>query len=264
MKKGMYKKSWQELYNNLYLLWPDVAYFFISALSLIFFGYLSGVFQYISATGGIGVDVILRLVDFFRDNMFKTITSLIGFFVFNFLIGVGKDGWKYTMIVGVIEGKKVRLRQIIRDKKGFYKRLVGLKIKVLLLYAVIAAVFGIILGLTGVRADGSYNWVILIFITGLLFFTLFTLGIVLIFRFAIMFLKDYDSSRTIKESFSLFRKHYKKFFFVFMVLFITKFVLTLMIALVANLPYLGLILEAGLSLLLLVWADLYIFYTYKG
>ena len=265
MQKGVYGRSWKAIFNNLLLLLPDIVYTIFSILVVIFFGYTSGIMQFIISNIGINIeDVVDLFIDFLRQNIFKIIVSVIGFIIVTFFVGVGRDVIKYVMMREVVENKKVSIKKAWNEKKKFYLHVVWLKVKLFFIYAVVSLIFGMLVSFLGMNDEGGYNIAMLSILLVLMFFAVLILHIIFMFRYAIMFRKEYDSNKTIKESFNLFKNKFAKVILVFLILLLTWIVGGVFSVYVSSLPLFGAFFSILIGLILSLWIDLYLFYSYEG
>lgn len=265
MQKRVYGRSWKAIFNNLLLLLPDVVYTIFSILVVIFFGYTSGIIQFIISNIGVNVeDVVDLFIDFLRQNIFKIIVSVIGFIIVTFFVGVGRDVIKYIMMKDVVENKKISIKKAWNEKKKFYLHVVWLKVKLFFIYAVVSLIFGILVSFLGMNNEGDYNIGMLSILLVLMFFAVLFLHIVFMFRYAIMFKKEYDSNKTIKESLNLFRNKFAKVMLVFLILLLTWMAGSVFSVFISNLPLFGAFFSVLAGLILSLWIDLYLFYSYEG
>ena len=265
MQKRVYVRSWKALFNNLLLLLPDIVYTIFSIFVAIFFGYTSGIVQFITSNIGLNIgDVINLFTDFLRQNIFKIIVSVIGFIIVTFFVGVGRDVIKYVMMKEVVEDKKISLKKAWNEKKKFYLHVVRLKVKLFFIYAVVSLIFGMLVSFLGLNDEGGYNIAVLSILLVLMFFAILFLHIIFMFRYAIMFRKEYDSNKTIKESLNLFKNKFVKVMLVFLILLLTWIVGGIFSVYVSSLPLFGAFFSILIGLILSLWIDLYLFYSYEA
>ncbi len=263
MQKEVYGRSWRALFSNLLLLLPDIVYTIFSILMAIFFGYTSGIMQFIISNIGVNIEDIVGLfLDFLRQNILKIVVSVIGFIIVTFFVGVGRDVIKYVMMKDVVENKKISIKKAWNEKKKFYLHVVWLKVKLFFIYAVISLAFGMLISFLGMNNEGGYNIAMLSILFILMFFAVLILHIIFMFRYAIMFRKEYDSNKTIKESFNLFKNKFGKVMFVFLILLLTWIVGGIFSIYISSLPLFGAFFSILLGLILSLWIDLYLFYSY--
>ena len=116
----------------------------------------------------------------------------------------------------------------------------------------------------GMNDEGGYNIAMLSILLVLMFFAVLILHIIFMFRYAIMFRKEYDSNKTIKESFNLFKNKFAKVILVFLILLLTWIVGGVFSVYVSSLPLFGAFFSILIGLILSLWIDLYLFYSYEG
>ncbi len=262
MKKGAYANSWKSLFNNLVLFLPDIGYSIISVIALFIFGYLSGVIPFLTSYSG-SENLPELFADFFSGNILKVIISLAGFIIVTFFIGVGRDALKYSMMRDVVGSKSVGIKKAWMEKKRYYLRIVWLKIKLFAIYVAVSLIFGLLIAFTAIDSNGDFRPGLMILLLALLLLATVILHLILMFRYAIMFSHDYNSTRTIVESFMLFKKKLRKFIIAWLVLLGTMLVIGGVILPLNFVASLGFFINAIIGIFVSVWIDLYLFYSYK-
>ncbi len=275
----VFKKSWWTLKKNLVLFVPDL----IFAIYTLAFGFLflkiSGILNFIISNTEITNSEVL--LSFLRSNFFTIIISFLIFVVVTFVIGASIVSIKYSMMESIVLKKKFSLKSTIKECRKYVLQVIWLRILVFLIGVIVLFLLGLI---TQVILSGQKNAIL---ISVWILFSLIAFAVIkllLMFRYPIMFFEGNNALNSIKNSISYFRKNTKHVFVVFLIL--------LGVAILSNLIFipLNLLIDFGnnflikivggpiktvivtlssfirylVSLIFIVWADMFLFFSYKS
>jgi len=273
------KETFKELKGNLVLLLPTIAIFFMGLFFTIAFLYINGLLPSVledisilfSSDIGTGAGEIINR--FLGDTLvLKTIASFILFFSTNFLVGSSLLSVKFSMMKDIVEGRKTNLKKGFVGATKNYFRVIGMRILVYLIYAVLAIIFSSYL--LFVKGINESNLPLIIFLIG---FSIFVVKIILLFRYPIMFIDNLKPIKAVRKTFSYFLERKRRVLIVWFIIFIiasiaslTAFILGRITSIFGGLLFSSFIVllissffKIIIDLVIDVWGDLYIFTVYK-
>ncbi len=161
---------------------------------------------------------------FFVQNWLQLVISFAVFFFISFILGVGMEAIRFSMIKQIIKKKKASLKKAWKLKNKFFWKIVLMKILVtailfisLLLLLIIAILIMAICSTIGV-----YSILWLASLASI--FLLIMLTLALLFRYAALFLDNKGTVKAIKGSFKYFSKNKKHTFFVWLTITIVSLI----------------------------------------
>jgi len=275
---NIFKKSWYTLKDNLILFIPDL----IFAICTLIFGFLflkiSGILNFLIANAQIESSEVL--LSFLRSNFLVIITSFVVFVVTTFFVGASVVSIKYSMMKNIVLNKKISLKNALKECKKYILQVIWLRILIFLIGVIVLFSLGFI---TKIVLSGQ-NTVVLVLVWVL--FALIAFGfikILLLFRYPIMFFENDNALNVVRNSIFYFRKNVKHVFIVFLIIFGVGILFNLVVAPI------NLLIESGrnfldkfsgnslkiilitlssfikslISLIFIVWADMFLFFSYK-
>lgn len=274
----VFKKSWWKLKENLVLFVPDLVF----AIYTLAFGFLflkiSGILNFIITNTQIANSEVL--LSFLRSNLFAIIASFLVFVIVTFVVGASIVSIKYSMMKSIVLKKKFSLKSAIKECRRYVLQVIWLKILVFLIGVLILFLLGLI---TQIILSGQQTTVLISFwiLFSLLAFAF--IKILLMFRYPIMFLENNNALNSIKNSISYFRKNVKHVIVVFLIVFGVAILFNLVfiplnllidygknfLINVVGSPFkialvtLSSFIRSLVSLIFIVWADMFLFFSYK-
>jgi hypothetical protein len=274
----VFKKSWWTLRKNLVLFVPDLAF----AIYTLTFGFLflriSGILNFIVTNTEIANSEVL--LSFLRSNIFTIVISFLIFVIVTFVVGASIVSIKYSMMRSIVLKKKFSLKSAIKECRKYVFQVIWLRILVFLVGVIVLFLLGLI---TQVILSGQKNAIL---ISVWILFALIAFAFIkllLMFRYPIMFFENNNALDSVKNSISYFKKNAKYVFAIFLII--------LSVAILFNLIFipLNLLIDYGrdflinviggpfkivlitlssfirslISLIFIVWADMFLFFSYK-
>jgi hypothetical protein len=274
-------KSFNLLKKNLVLYVPDIGYSVINYILLLCLSLYLGL-DFLTFITGFENELGSMLGVYIEENLAQLIISGLIFFVIAFIIGVGVDVIRYSMIKDVLNKKKIVIGRIWKEKKQFFWSVVFFKVLTFLvvfaMLLVVAAIGGLIFFLFSFvdPLTGTVSSIVL----GLLlsFVGLIFIKLALLFGYPIMFLgKNKNPLKVLKASFKFFKKR-KEYVFVTLlvtigigvVIGILSFLVNLLFSFDSFIPGLlilltivSIIINFIISVTGKLWIDIYLFSRYK-
>ncbi len=261
MYKEVFFKSWKGLFNNLYLIIPDLLYLaFMTGLGLVlaWFGGFWGVFDYF--LGGVTPSTE-SVLNFLEINWIKLLISAIIFFISSFMVGASIVAFKYILMKNIVMGNKFSFIRVYKTVGGYFWNVVLLRFMIFLIMIPVFVLWGLMFYL------GFENQGYLLKILGLIVMILSMVLVkwVFLFVYPVMFLKSNNAYKSLKGSFAFFKNHFKIVLFSWLILVFAAGVFSAIVSLLSSF-IVGIILvfaiRSTLNVFIKVWGELFLFYIY--
>lgn len=232
----------------------------LGLIALLFFN--AGVLPFLASLESIPEEQVLVLVkDAVMDNLSTIINYALLFFILSFIITVATKSVKLGMMRDIILKKKASLKQASQYLKKYFWRLAGLKLVLLLIFAVIFTILcSITLWLVSIKASG-----ILIGIICLIAVIVFIwLLLKLFFSQAALVMENKSVFDSLKSSNKFFMMKKMAVVKVLLIILLTFLVINVIMSFVGLIPVIGDIISIIVYIALGLWTSLFMLEVYTG
>lgn len=274
MYKLLIKKSAMNL-KNLILFLPDIIYFILVMIFTLIFLQSAGILDYIINNANV-YDFIQNYVPYFKENLFKILMYLGLLFIAVFFAGASLDAIKYAMISDLIKEKKVSIKNWLVYSRKYTWRVIGLRFIMFLIAIIILIATSVLLTLLLTGIDPVYRFIAIVAVTIII---MLVLKLIFIFRYAVLFIDDSSVRTAFKRSLNFLKKNIRYVAIIIGIIVLINIVFgiitmpidngikflenslksySIIIALVITV-----FLRFLLSVIINLWNNLFLFYSYK-